>query len=326
MTRVRNWVRAPSCSPVPLAAIAALLALAGCGLGLGSAPKDVRLEVTRDFGARALLLRRAPGVRGHETVMSLLMRNSSVETGEEGGFPRSDGGGFVRGINGLSGVREGGDPASWFYYVNGVEAGKGAAETQVHAGDRVWWDHHDWSQARATPAVVGSFPQPFLSGLEGKRLPVRVECARLSSGACRTVVARLSALRVPAALAAPSGSGAPQTLRVLVGTFASLSADGSAHQLEQGPRASGVYVRFGPGGSSLALLDAGGHARVTLSAGAGLVAATRRAQDAPVWLITGTDEQGVARAAQALQEGSLHDRFALALSATGGVGLPVAGG
>ena len=144
--------------------------LAGCGLGAGKAPGGVQLTVTRDFGAHVLGRAGAPQVKGAETVMSLLVRNEKVTT--------KYGGGFVEDINGLSGGQEaGGDPLDWFYYVNGIEAPKGAAATNVHPGDHVWWDLHDWSQTDDVPAVVGSFPEPFLNGVEGKRLPVRVECA-----------------------------------------------------------------------------------------------------------------------------------------------------
>ena len=115
--------------------------------------------------------------------MSLLMGNAPVTT--------RYGGGFVQSIDGLSGGQEAGRPVDWFYYVNGVEASKGAAATNVHPGDHIWWDRHDWSQTDNVPAVVGSFPEPFLNGIGGKRLPVRVECAVVQGEACRTVAARL---------------------------------------------------------------------------------------------------------------------------------------
>ena len=148
---------------------AVALLMSGCGLGAGKAPSSVQLLVTRDFGAASVRSWSAPQERGQETVMSLLMRNATVST--------RYGGGFVQSIDGLAGGQEGGQPVDWFYYVNGVEAGKGAAATNVHPGDHIWWDRHDWSQTDDVPAVVGSFPEPFLSGLDGKRLPVRVECA-----------------------------------------------------------------------------------------------------------------------------------------------------
>ena len=129
--------------------------------------------------------------------MSLLERNYTVVT--------SDGGGFVESVDGVSGGQEAGQPVDWFYFVNGVEATKGADATNVRSGDRIWWDRHDWSQTETVPAVVGSFPEPFLNGIEGKRLPVRVECASVAGYACRTVAARLRALDVPPAIA-PIGS------------------------------------------------------------------------------------------------------------------------
>ena len=65
----------------------------------------------------------------------------------------------------------------WFFFVNGVEADKGAAEwRRCRPGDRIQWDYRDWGAAMRVPAIVGAFPEPFANGLEGKRRPVRVEC------------------------------------------------------------------------------------------------------------------------------------------------------
>jgi hypothetical protein len=301
----------------PLVALAALFALAGCGLGPGRAPTDVRLEVTQDFGAHTVLRAGAPRVRGQETVMSLLMRNSKVDTRYDGGF--------VESIDGFSGGHDGTDPVDWFYYVNGAEATKGAAETNVHPGDRIWWDRHDWSQAEGTPAVVGSFPEPFTSGIEGKRLPVRVECVQPSSAACTTVTRQLRAVGVATAVSAPSGASSPNVLRVLVGTFRALARDGTVQALQQGPAASGIYARVKSDGESVALLDVHGAVRATLGADAGLVAATRHGEDAPVWVVGGTDEPGALGAAKALDEGALRDCFALAVGPAGRVPLPEQG-
>lgn len=295
--------------------LALLLALAalcgtGCGLGAGSAPTGVRLTVTLDFGARVLRESSAPRVVGEETAMSLLMRNHRVTT--------RYGGGFVQSIDGYSGGTSQGDPLDWFYYVNGVEAPQGAASTNVHPGDHIWWDLHDWSQTDDVPAVVGGFPEPFLNGIEGKRLPVRVECSEVEGAACQIVLARLRASGVPAALAAIGPGDEPETLRVLVGPWTAVGATPATQAIERGPRASGVYARFAANGQTLTLLDARGDATGTLTAGAGLIAATRYANEAPVWAITGTDAEGVDKAAEALNEQTLHNRFAVALEPSGG--------
>ena len=65
------------------------------------------------------------------------------------------------------------------------------------------------------------------------------------------------------------------------------------------------------------LLDADGHPTRTLGAGAGLLAATRYSQSAPVWVITGTNAAGVELAAKAFNQSTLHNRFAVALTASG---------
>ena len=309
---MRPLLRNPA---VALAEALAVLALAGCGLGAGPAPTAIQLLVTREFGARALRPSGPLKVSGQETVMSLLMRNYSVDT--------RFGGGFVQSIGGLAGGQEAGHPVDWFYFVNGVQAPKGAAATNVHPGDHVWWDRHDWSQTEEVAAVVGSFPEPFVNGIEGKRLPVRVECASISGYACRTVTARLRALDVPAAIAAIGSGGAPETLRVMVGPWLRLEGDLDTQGIERGPRVSGVYARFSPSGDTLTLLDQNGRAVQTLLAGAGLIAATRQGEDAPVWVVAGTDSTGVERAARAFDQATLRNHFAVAVSAAGALPLPI---
>lgn len=300
--------------PLALAALAAAALLAGCGLGAGPTPSGVRLLVTREFGAQTLRSLHAPAVHGQETAMSLLLRNATVST--------RYGGGFVQSIDGVSGGQEAGEPVDWFYYVNGIQAGKGAAATKVHPGDHIWWDHHDWSQTEQVPAVVGSFPEPFLNGIDGKRVPVRIDCAEVAGYACRTVAARFRELAVPAGIAGIGSSGEPQTLHVLVGRWGSVRHAEGAQAIDGGPRASGVYARFSTDGSALTVLDERGRGVRKLLAGTGLVAATRHAEDAPVWVVTGTDLAGVNLAARAFETTVLHNHFAVAVTAAGALPAP----
>jgi hypothetical protein len=274
----------------------------------------VHLLVTADFGARVLGSWAAPAVRGEETIMSLLRRNARVDT--------RYGGGFVQSIDGLAGGRERGAPVDWFYYVNGVEAPQGAAATNALNGDRIWWDRHDWSQTDHVPAVVGSFPEPFAHGIEGKRLPVRVQCASVPGAACQSVLASLRAAGVPAAVAALGGGG-PHTLAVLVAPWRAIARDEAVSAIARGPAASGVYATFSSDGSALALLDADGARARVLGAGAGIVAATRTGEDAPAWVVTGTDSAGVTLAARAFDAAALDGHFALALAPGTALALPL---
>jgi len=298
---------------VAAGAVALAAAQAGCGLGAGDAPSGARLTVTRDFGAREVRRVDAPEVRGSETVMRFLQRNAKVAT--------RYGGGFVQSIEGLGGGRERGRPVDWFFYVNGVEAPEGAAATRLRAGDRVWWDRHDWGAAMRVPAVVGSFPEPFLHGVEGRRFPVRVECADARGAACDEVVERLSARKIPAARGGLRLAQTAATLRVVVGPWTALRRDPALEALEHGPARSGVFARPARDGRAIDVLDARGRRTRTLGPGSGLVAATRDGEAPPVWTITGTDAAGVEAAARALEEGALGGRFALAVA--GGRAVPV---
>jgi Domain of unknown function (DUF4430) len=303
-----------------LAVLAALPAAgAGCGFGAGASTGDVSLTVTTDFGADQVHdgVDQEKATEG-DTVMRLLQRKYDVKT--------RFGGGFVQEIDGIAGGRDSGRRADWFYYVNGIEAPVGAAERRVSAGERVWWDHHAWDAAQRVPAVVGSFPEPFKSGSEGKRFPVKMVCLGDEGRSCDEVQKRLEDAGVKAvSRAGVAQSTGKEVLRIVVGRWADVRGDSVAGRLERGPQASGVYARMTPAGNAIVLLDEDGRPVRTLHAGAGLVAATSVEAQAPTWIVTGTDDVGVAAAAAALTEERLKQRFALAIDAGHDVPLPVAG-
>ncbi|MGZ4167960.1 MAG: DUF4430 domain-containing protein [Solirubrobacteraceae bacterium] len=296
-----------------LAALAVVLACGGCGLGPGAGTKGVSLTVTRGFGSRQIHAVTKSKVPGAETVMRMLERSFTVST--------RYGGGFVESIDGLA---PSGGRSDWFYYVNGVQAAKGAATTAVHAGDHIWWDLHDWSATDSIPAVVGSFPEPFTSGIAGKRYPVTLECAGDVSAACARVTKALSGLHIPVSSQLLGAGSGPDTLGIVVGTWSDIRSQVAAQLIAHGPGASGVYARFsGPRGDALQLLDPSGQVARTLGAGAGLVAATADTTSVPTWMITGTDPAGVSAAAGALTPQALHDHFALAVDGAQRLAVPL---
>jgi hypothetical protein len=305
-----------------LVAAVVLIGAAGAAIGVrtgsGKTSPDVSLTVTRDFGA-APLGNRKTGLKPSkdDTIMRLLQSAYDVKT--------RYGGGFVQSIDGLSGGREDTRRVDWFYYVNGVEASVGSAERRVSPGDRIWWDHHAWGAAMRIPAVVGSFPEPFLAGAEGRRIPVKVTCVGGAEGSCTEVETRLGDAGATGLARSTITQGPGEgVLRVIVGRWADVRADPTARTLERGPAASGVFARFDASGRRLALLDQDGRTVRTLGPGGGLVAATAQSDQQPTWLVTGTDDVGVAAAAAALQESRLQDHFALAIENGTGVPLPTA--
>lgn len=305
------------------AAILSLCGAAGCGFGAGSERegRPATLTVTSDFGHRRLASASQAGVRESDTVMRFLARNADVDT--------RYGGGFVSAINGVRSRYAGGEgrKLDWFYYVNGVEAPRGAAGTRLRPGDRVWWDYHDWSAAMRVPAVVGSYPEPFRGGTGGKRAPVRLDCAPSSKPACDRVADALRRAGVGTGIAALGSAAGEQVLRVVVGPWERARRDRAAGQIDLGPARSGVFARFraGGGGYVLELLGPDGLPRAQLGQGAGLVAATAFEGGQPTWVVTGTDERGVERAAALLGTRALRDRFAVATSGERSAALPLEG-
>ena len=273
-------------------ALALLTLLAtGCGLEKAAEPTGTtQLTVTRDFGSGQVSDAPSPP-RDGDTVATFLRRDARTSAIPAGAL-----------------------------HVNGIAA---KAEDDVHNGDRVWLDRH--GPATAVPAVIGSFPEPFIHGVGGRRLPARVECAQAGSAPCRAVVQGLRAVGVVAGIAAPGVATGPDTLRVLVGRWPALRTDPAAGLLEKGPGDSGVYATPTPDGSTIAALDPRGRVSRRLGAGAGLVAATAIEGEQPTWIVTGTDDAGVAAAARAFAAGesALSDKFALAVSDDRPIALPV---
>jgi hypothetical protein len=301
---------------VTAVAIACAIAIAGCGLGAGKSTSGVvTLTVTRGFGTAPVGAATEKTIPGSQTVMRLLEGSFKVSTRYSGGF--------VESIDGHAGSSS---HLDWFYYVNGIQATLGASGTSVHKGDRVWWDLHDWSATDSIPAVVGSFPEPFVHGINGRRYPVTLECADDTAKACKQVTAELDAIGVPVSSQAIGGGSGTDSIGVVVGTWNDVRGELLAQLIAHGPASSGVYARFaGSSGSSLQLLDPTGKVVRTVGAGAGLIAATAQPSTGPFWLITGTDVAGVSAAADALTPARLRNHFALAVQGSADLPVPLEG-
>ena len=123
--------------------------------------------------------------------------------------------------------------------MNGIEASIGAGEKRLYPGDRVWFDHHDWEEAMRVPAVVGAFPEPFKSGIDGKKLPIRLVCLGPEGRSCDEVETRLKDAGVRNIARSNLESSPGEVLRILVGRWSDVRKDITARQLEEGPAVSG---------------------------------------------------------------------------------------
>jgi hypothetical protein len=300
---------------------------AGCGVGPGDDAGEVELTVSRDYGSE-VLVDEQDSISESDTVLRLLDRSAEVET--------RYGGGFVQSIDGLSGERTDGRASDWFFYVNGIESPVGAAEYQLGDGERAWWDYHDWTSAMRVPAVVGSWPEPFVHGFEGHRWKAAILCLA-PSATCELVSNRAAAAGVKTSISElpQSKSGSPpretaiafhleDSAVIVVGPWRRLKGLPPIELLSGPPGESGVFATFsGERRALLTLLNERGEPAGSLGRGAGLVAALRPDDGPPSWVVTGTDPAGVAAAAELLGE-PLEDRFAVATEGAGEpIGVPV---
>jgi hypothetical protein len=292
-------------SPRPLLAALAIVALIGCGDVVSGGTGTVSVAVTRDFGARAVVSSPPVGVRGSTPLLEVVARVTDAREGR----------GAITSIDGVAG--------DWRLYVNGVRV-RDAAKATVRPDDRIWLDLPGDGVRAAIPAVTGAYPEPFLHGVGGKRIPTRVECSDPESVACDLVADRLSALGVVAARGGIGAGVNDESLRVLVGPWSALRrrTPDPVRAVDEGPGASGVFARFDADGRELEVLDGRGETADTLRADTGLVAATKLDVREPVWFVTGTDEAGVEAAARALDEATLTQGYALAVHEDRGVRVP----
>ena len=146
-----------------LTALLVLCLLAGCG-GSGEEAGTARLWVTSDRGQELVLEAEVPA---GQTLMRALASELDVET--------RYGGRFLQSAAGLEGSVDG--RRDWFWFVNGYEGDRSAAEYRLRDGDVAWWDFRSWEREGEARVVVGAFPEPFVHGFNGDVRPAAVRYA-----------------------------------------------------------------------------------------------------------------------------------------------------
>ena len=194
----------------------ALVLLTGCGherAGSGTAS----LWITRDRGASVLLVQTVPAGL---TAMQALDKQADIST--------RYGGRYVQSIDGVEGDIS--KRRDWFWFLNGIEADRSAADYRLRQGDVEWWDFRSWSGEMRKPVVVGAFPEPFLHGWDGKVRPVAVRYAPGLRGGARSIGRLLRASSVePLSVPAPSDANVFFTVSGRERFAASLRDDSSGN-------------------------------------------------------------------------------------------------
>jgi hypothetical protein len=145
-----------------LGALLVLVLLAGCGgSAAGGEEGTAKLWVTRDRGAEVLL---DAQVDAGQTLMRALAGEVEIET--------RYGGRYLQEVEGLEGSLE--RQHDWFWFVNGYEGDRSAADYRLRDGDVGWFDYRAWEREGEARVVVGAFPEPFLHGYAGRVRPTDV--------------------------------------------------------------------------------------------------------------------------------------------------------
>ncbi|HTW11792.1 MAG TPA: hypothetical protein VME01_03535, partial [Solirubrobacteraceae bacterium] len=158
--------------------------------------------------------------------------------------------------------------------------------------------------------------------------PTLISCTGNVQSACDTVSASLHHYGVKAAEQVLGTGSGSDSLAVVVGTWNQLKGVIAAELIASGPASSGVYAQFvGSRGQALELDNPLGDVVKTLHGSAGLIAATSEVSlGQPTWFVTGTDAAGVEAAARAFTAAKLHNHFAVAVSGSRVLPVPLDAG
>lgn len=193
-----------------LVALAALVLLAGCGGAAGGDEGTATLWVTRDRGAEVLV---DAEVEAGQTLMRALAGEADVET--------RYGGRFLQSVNGIAGSLQA--QRDWFWFLNGYEGDRSAAEYRLRDGDVAWFDYREWRREGEARVVVGAFPEPFLHGYAGRTRPAAVRYAPGLGGRAEELGEEIGAESVqPLEVPVPEGANVLELRRRPAGAVAEL--------------------------------------------------------------------------------------------------------
>jgi len=286
-------------------------------------PESIHIVVTSDYG-REILVEQTLPYSPNLNALAALQQVASIET--------AYGGGFVKGINGLSSSyhKSSSGRDDWFFYINGMMSNTGALDYNLHNGDTEYWDFHDWSFQKFNPAVIGLLPEPFLHGFRGQLDSTIVAYSDDLEAEAQSLERLLASFDITPLTTRPvddlSQSEKESGNLVLIGT----QDTALISEINQQWKRLGFFANFSAG--KLITFNSNGQQSAEYTSATGLIEATQNpwnpdgtgACENVVWLITGTDAVGVRSAVDFLCQNTADLRFACAAVITqeGITGLP----
>ncbi len=278
---------------------------------------SVRVAVTRDFG-KVVLVEKTLEIGQNTTALDALGQVAEVKT--------KHGGGFVSAINGIGSEYEAADRTKkdWLFYVNGMSSNVGTSAYILRDGDIQHWDFHDWSFRMFIPAIIGDLPEPFRHGYQGQVRPTVIVYEDGWEKDAKTLAAMMNGLGVQSVAAQNASQLTADDKQhsnlVLLGTKDSRLVS----ELNQTWEKLGFFVHFE--GSKMVVHDATGKVAAQYGAGSGVIQATQSPWNPKgtgvgenvVWMVSGTDENGLKDAVSALLNRHKEFQYAYAVVAAGG--------
>lgn len=255
---------------------------------------EVRLLVTEDFDK--VVFDRKVSFQEKQSVMEILSDNVEIETAFAGGF--------VTSINGIKSDKKA--RKDWFYYINGIMAHKGALEYFPQDRDFIWWDYHEWQNAVYVPALIGCFPEPFLNGYEGQRLPVLILYENEFLTEAKQIKQKLFALgvkQVDTSEFLGSLKNTDDSYIILLGRWPFFNGFKNIQEMYKNYKKLGIFFQLND--EKIILTDIKGKSAEILD-NAGLIFAVKFGinKSNPIWFISGNNKKTVQQAVEIILNNS----------------------
>ena len=246
-----------------------LISTASSALALDS----VSLVVSKDFSSPKEF---NTSFETDDSVMDLLKSKTTVETSYSGAF--------VTSINEIP--EKGAKGRDWFYYVNGIQAQVGALAYNIQAHDHVWWDYHSWKNGEFISAVIGAYPQPFLSGYAGNKKPTVIRASNAVNNKAMELLASLSSFGVQKATLTgfKKMDFSEFEFQIIIGQWQELSKYPLVEKLYKARNKVGFVVELSDAGEVVYNNNTYKNAAVVLALNSAF-------QANPIWIITGSNDE-----------------------------------
>lgn len=282
---------------------------------------QVTLWITGDYGTNTMFKKNVE-LQANWTILDVLQANVTIKT--------THGGSFINSINDLESRSGGfgGKKQDWFYYVNGIFADVGVLDYYPRAGDMIWWDYHQWDNTSVYPAVIGCYPEPFVNGYRGQAGPVTI----MSTADNRSLAGKLQTALQAKGVATVNIENLNDSLlkkrsgpTIVLGQWSELLESKWLVDLNKAYTKNGTCVHFT--NDQLELLDYRGQVARKVAGSVGIIAATGTGSGdvSPLWLVVGTDSEGLRQAVDILVErpGKISGLYAAAVKAGEVISLPL---